>query len=180
MNYPLRVFLFRHYWWLTPLFAALAGWAVVAYSRPENVPGNLVALCAAALGVVYFVQKRKVDDLQIFERLFVKFNERYAAMHSDLQRVATARDEDVCGDRVVLDAYFNLCAEEYLFFQQGRILPCVWRAWCRGMVAFLQNRRVWSYWQAEEGQDSHYELTLRAIYEGAGLPMPGQAPNPDR
>src|SRR5437868_11397636 len=112
MNHPIRAFLFRHYWWITGLTAAAAAWAVVAHSRPENVPGNLVALSVAALGVVYFVQKQKLDEMQIFERLFTRFNERYACMHAEVQRVAAGRDSDLVRDREVLDAYFNLCAEE--------------------------------------------------------------------
>ena len=142
---------------------------VVAYSRPDNVPGNLVALCVGALGVVYFVQKQKNDDLQLFERLFTRFNERYAAMHADVQWVAAGRDAggDVARDREVLDAYFNLCAEEYLFYREGRILPPVWRAWCRGITAHLESDRVRAYWEAEELRGSHYGLTREVIRRGA-------------
>jgi hypothetical protein len=172
MNHPLRVFFFAHYWWITPLLAIVSAVVVVQYSRPDNVSGNLIALCTVALGIIYFVQKQRADDLQLFERLFSQFNTRYAAMHERLQPVASGDVGDVGRDREVLDAYFNLCAEEYLFFRQGRILPTVWQAWCRGMLDYLKQDRFRAYWEREQCKGSHYGLTEKVIRAGAGLPPP--------
>lgn len=80
MNHPIRVLIFRYYWLVTPVVAALIGRQIVVESRPDNVPGNLIALCTCALGVVYFIQKQKSDDLLIFEKLFTQFNQRYAEL----------------------------------------------------------------------------------------------------
>ena len=106
-------------------------------SQPDNVPANVVALCAGALGVVYFIQKQKIEELQLFERLFNRFNEQYAVMNADLKKIVAGQEPDEGKFRGLLDRYFNLCAEEFLFYEQGRILPCVWQAWCRGMLAYL-------------------------------------------
>ncbi len=38
--------------------------------------------------------------------------------------------------------YFNLCAEEYLYFDKGFIWPEVWRAWENGMKFFRKNPRI--------------------------------------
>jgi hypothetical protein len=179
MNHPVRAFLFTHYWWLVTLIVVVAVPLVVLVSRPDNVAGNIVALCAGALGVVYFIQKQKLEELQLFERLFTRFNERYAAINADLQRIVAGQEPDEVVARRVLDGYFNLCAEEYLFYEQGRILPSVWRAWCRGMLTYLECVVIREYWEAEVSRDSHYGLTSEVIRRGAGC-YPGAeevAPN---
>jgi hypothetical protein len=168
MNHPIRVFLFTHYWWITPVLAVTAGVATINYSRPDNVPGNLLALCTVALGVIYFVQKQKVDDLQIFERLFTGFNQRYDDLHPAIQRVIEGQEDDRVRHET-LERYFNLCAEEFLFFQQGRILPAVWQAWCRGMATLLTNHYVREHWVTEQQLGSYYGLTSDDICHGAGI-----------
>ena len=94
------------------------------------------------MGVFYFVQKQKLEESQLFDRLFTRFNERYATLHPALQ--LAMREEGVLpqSSRDTLSAYFNLCAEEYLFYVEGRILPCVWQSWCRGMREYLNHRRI--------------------------------------
>jgi hypothetical protein len=180
MNHPVRVFLFTLYWWIVTLIVAVAGPVIVLVSRPENVAGNIVGLCVGALGVVYFIQKQKIEELQLFERLFTRFNERYAAMNADLQRIAAGQEPDEGAARRVLDGDFNLCAEEYLFFEQGRILPSVWRAWCRGMLAYLECEVIRKYWEAEVSRDSQYGLTTDAIRRGAGCHPSGEASAPNQ
>src|SRR4051794_34708631 len=95
MNHPVRVFLFAHYWWLVTLVVAVALPVIVQVSRPDNVVGNVVALCAGALGVVYFIQKQKIEELQLFERLFTRFNERYGELNADLQRIVAGQELEV-------------------------------------------------------------------------------------
>ena len=170
MNYPFRVFLFKHYWWMTVLLVAITVPILVTISRPENMAGNVIALGAGALGVVYFVQKQKLEELQLSERLFTKFNERYAGMNSDLNRIASAADTFQKDAHEIMDRYFNLCAEEYLFYQQGHILPTVWQAWCRGMKELLRCERIRKYWDEEQGKDSYYGLTTEVINRGARWP----------
>ena len=63
--------------------------------------------------------------------------------------------------------YFNLCAEEYLFFKEGYIHPEAWQSWCRGMVCYLQDDGIRGAWNEEMTLGSYYDLTLRAIEQGA-------------
>jgi len=172
MNNPNRVFFFRHYWWIAPLAAGLPCWAIFSYSTSDNAPSALIALCAGVFSVIFFVQKQKGEDLQIFERLFVRFNERYAALHEKLQVVKQSTVIDNENIPEPLDAYFNLCSEEFLFFQEGRILPSVWQAWCRGMISYLQYPHILTYWRNQQSQGSHYGLTLEWICLGSALANP--------
>jgi hypothetical protein len=167
VNLPLRVWLFRHYWWLTVVVGLAVGLWVGWVSLPANRPANLVAVGVGGLSVVYFMQKQKMEETQLFEKLFSRFNERYEKMNEALQGVVCGRITDESQVRDVLDDYFNLCAEEYLFFQQGRIMREVWRAWCRGMLNYLENDLFSSYWEAEENRGSHYGLTTAAIRQGS-------------
>ena len=123
MNSPIRVFFFTYYWLIVLIIATVSAIAIIWVTKCENTPGNLVPLCVAALGVIYFVQKQKVDELLIFERLFVRFNERYAGLHAALQEISTRTDSLSPSHLETLDTYFNLCAEEYLFYREGKVLP---------------------------------------------------------
>lgn len=63
--------------------------------------------------------------------------------------------------------YFNLCAEEYLYFQKGYIYKEVWTAWCYGIRFFFESPRIRPQWQQEEETNSYYGLTLQIIRNGS-------------
>lgn len=83
-------------------------------------------MIGGAAGVVFFCKKQKIEELQIFERLFTAFNQRYAALNDGLQAIVAGTVADDAQARDCLNDYFNLCDEEYLFYREGRILPEVW------------------------------------------------------
>jgi hypothetical protein len=168
MNHSARVFLFTNYWWITIIAIALLVPMVTTFSRTEAITPNLVSLFAAGLGVVYFVQKQKLEETQLFQRLFIDFNTRYEKLNDRLQKILgdATLDQSSVFFRNTLDDYFNLCAEEYLFYSQGRILPVVWRSWCMGMLQYLKDTRISQYWNSQERMNSHYGLTLDRIREG--------------
>ena len=169
MNNPLRMFWFKHYWWITPLLIIVLFSLMVNFTKPNNVEGNVLALLGGGLGVIYFVQKQKLEELQLFERLFTRFNERYNALNESLQRALQSANTDIEVDpgRTAFVSYFNLCAEEYLFYSQGRILPSIWRAWCRGMMIYLCDPRVRQLWNREVASESYYGLHFEVIEAGA-------------
>ena len=163
MNNALRNFIFTHYWLIT-LFLLLIALPMTIYtSKDGSLPTNLATVCGATLGLVYFVQKQRIEDIQVFERLFTSFNSRYGAMNENLQRIVAGRPLVDCEPGDVLDDYFNLCAEEYLFYQQGHILQSVWRSWCRGIETYLQSPTIESYFNIEIQRDTHYGLTREVI-----------------
>ena len=63
--------------------------------------------------------------------------------------------------------YFNLCAEEFLYYQRGYIYPTVWQAWCRGMFQYLRIKAVRELWESEVKTGSYYGLTMKEIEDGA-------------
>jgi len=135
MNNPYRSFLFAYYWLFAIALLVVGVPLTVFLSRPENATTSAIALCAAVLSAVYFVQKQKIEELQLFERLFTQFNTRYAGMHAGLQGLLathTSRQGDSSPldqrECEIVDNYSNPCAEEYLFYTEGRILSRVWVA----------------------------------------------------
>jgi hypothetical protein len=52
--------------------------------------------------------------------------------------------------------YFNLCAEEWLFWRAGYIYDPVWVAWENGMKQFAKDPRVKELWLRERATNSYY------------------------
>jgi hypothetical protein len=166
MNNPLRQFWFRHYWWITVVVLG-AAIAAVLISRTDNALSLVATLVGVGLTVIYFVQKQKLEELQMFEKLFTQFNQRYQELNDRLEDVLANEKLPELEVRKTLNAYLNLCAEEYLFYSEGRIHPAVWKAWCRGMLVYLKNERIRRWWDAEVKAGSYYGLTVEAIEEAA-------------
>jgi hypothetical protein len=125
------------------------------------------SVVAATLGFCYFVQQQKLAETTLFKQLFSEFNARYDGMNGRLAAIANlgiAPDEN---EKVEVVDYFNLCAEEYLFYKEGYIHPEVWRSWCRGMLWYLEREPFNSMWEIEAETDSYYGLTLTIIRRGA-------------
>lgn len=161
----MRSWLFRSYGWLATL-ATLAAIAWAAYSGawlPVLAPAG-----PAILGFCYFVQQQKLAETALFERLFTSFNKRYDEMNDRLADIVEDRMTSVENRKIVVD-YFNLCAEEYLFFKAGYIYPDVWTSWCRGMLWYLRRHPFKDIWGAEMKEQSFYGLSLEAITKGARL-----------
>lgn len=169
MNNLARQFFFRWYWVLALVLSAIA--VVVLFAQHVEKRWEVSAATAGiAVGLVYFVQKQKLEEINLFQRFFTEFNNRYSQLHARLQAISCLPATVPLGAEQleVLDQYFNLCAEEYLFWEQGRILPCVWQSWCRGMLFYLQCPQVDRAWQNQRTLESHYGLSIQLIERGAG------------
>ena len=130
----------------------------------------LVGILGAVGGFLGFLYSGHREEARIFIDLFSAFNERYdklndhlAAIQSRVPGLALATDQTTC-----LVDYFNLCAEEYLFYQGGYIDELVWKAWCRGMKQYLADGEVMRLFQQELSTGSYYGFSLEQIDKGAG------------
>ena len=95
------------------------------------------ALATGTVGFCYFVQQQKLAEIRLFKELFTEFNRRYDTLNGDLYDIRTGiRAIDEAARKTLID-YFNLCSEEFLFYQEGYIHPIVWRSWCRGTLWYL-------------------------------------------
>lgn len=132
----------------------------------DGKPALLGALIAVVLGFCYFVQQQRLAETRLFKELFTDFNHRYDLMNGRLGEIVasgTATDKQI---QLIVD-YLNLCAEEYLFFRQGYIVPEVWTAWCRGMLQYLNCEPFLAVWRKELTLGSYYGLTEALVRQRA-------------
>jgi hypothetical protein len=147
--------------------------AAIAVIVTSGAPGRerlIATTLGTALTFCYLVQKQKLDELQLFKDLFTDFNRRYNEMNEKLEDIRAGNRRIDPELRSTLVDYFNLCAEEYLFFKEGYIHREVWSSWCRGMVYYLRDDRIRQVWNAEMVSDSHYGLRLNTIERDASRP----------
>jgi hypothetical protein len=160
-----------HDWfWLIGLVLFAGGSLVIARVQPRLPIQQILVLGGGIAGFYYFLQKQVLEELSLFERLFADFNKRYCEMNEALQRLMKTEGPLTAEHRALLEDYFNLCAEEYLYRTYGIIDLRVWRAWCRGMLQYLHDPRVSEFWQKEEADGTYYGLTLAEIERAAGPP----------
>jgi hypothetical protein len=152
--------LYKNYAWIGIVLAVLvakllhdSGWKV------EHSIAGLVAI----VGYFHFFQNQRLEETRLFKDLFTAFNTKYDGLNEELARVQQGEWTPEL-ERKVVD-YFNLCAEEYLFFKQGYILPEAWESWRKGMCQYLSVDRVRKLWELEARTDSYYGLTIEVMLD---------------
>lgn len=154
--------LFGLYWFLFPIIAV-----ILLCLKHLN-------LAIGAFSAVFLIQKQKLEETRLFKELFMEFTSRYDRLNDKITDIKA--EESPCQKQQIqktLDDYFNLCAEEYLFYEEGRILDSVWAAWCRGMKEHLKAKPIGDYWQRAQRENSYYGLTTEVIEKGAGPDLEG-------
>ena len=133
---------------------------IVALYRKDWVfkTENLWALLLATAALVHFLYQQHNSGTERFVQLFEAFNKRYDRLNKRLNAIATGpQDTPLSTDEIaVLYDYFNLCAEEYLYYDAGFIDDRVWASWRNGMKHFFCNPRIAPLWAAEKSQNSYY------------------------
>lgn len=162
----LKRFLFKYYVLIAIITATVGIGAVVRYHPPERGP-LIATTVGTAITFCFLVQKQKLDELKLFNDLFTAFNDRYNTMNVKLDDILLGRETDNAELKKTLVGYFNLCAEEYLFFDEGYIHSKVWQSWCLGMLYYLQNERIKQVWKQEVKLGSYYGLTYDVIKKSA-------------
>lgn len=143
------------------LFLALATLVLFSAADKEGwefKTEHLLAIVVALGAFVHFLYQQHNVGTQTFIHLFEAFNKRYDRLNGRLNQIVDASTEEALTDeeKAALYDYFNLCAEEYLFYDAGYIDDRVWEAWKNGMCHFFSNPRIWSLWEVERRQGSYY------------------------
>ena len=111
----------------------------------------------------FFIQKQELDEAKFINELLVQFNKNYDGMNEKLNAILKAnkanRDFEAHEINTLYD-YFNLCGEEYLFYQRGYIYPEVWRSWVAGMKIYHDDERIQKLWVDELSSQSYYGLDV--------------------
>ena len=119
-------------------------------------------LGGAILSFFYFLQKQQLEETRLMRELITDFNRRYGVMHGELQRILKTGQQECPAPRLTQDEeetlveYFNLCAEEFLFYDLGYVEPRVFATWDKGMSEYGKDQRIWEFWKRERQSDSYY------------------------
>lgn len=141
-------------------------WIVYDFNR---MSGTGTALVASQLSAIYFVQKQRLDETKQFNELFRGYNERYRELHDQLAEICTQCDDSpdvVLGphQRNVLDRYFDLCSEEFLFWRLGHIESAAWKTWLEGMKYYYKYQKIGEYWMRQcSGGDLYYHFNCKIL-----------------
>lgn len=153
----------RYSWLLVP--AAIAVLLIVILGGADRAPLGISAV-GLVLGLGYFYLQQRLAETILFKQLFTEFNRRYDELNDTLTSIKPEQLPDGELKQKIVD-YFNLCAEEYLYYREGYIRPDVWRTWCRGMLWYLDRKPFDDIWAEEVKTDSYYGLSIDVIKKGA-------------
>ena len=121
----------------------------------------VVSVLGGVGGLTTFLYSQHLQETRLFTELFQVFNERYDRLNQDLNEIATSASTELSREhQQVLMDYFNLCAEEYLYFRSGYIDHDVWRSWTRGMRFFAEVPVIREVWERELAGESYYAFSL--------------------
>ncbi|MDD5133907.1 MAG: hypothetical protein PHP01_00670 [Phycisphaerae bacterium] len=139
-------------------------WVIV----PILVLCNFFEIAIALLSVIFLTQKQQLEETRLFSELFRDFTKRYDKLNGRIADIKSQNSPCQEIDKTLAD-YFNLCAEEYLFYKEGRILDSVWGNWCRGMEEHLKSDIIRNYWEKEQKENTYYGLCTDVIGKGAKI-----------
>jgi len=125
----------------------------------------------------YYKHSRKIENDKLLKELFIEFNERYDKINNELDRISKLKNSEwkgLNGDQIrinegILIDYFNICSEEYYWYNEKRISKAIWESWHKGMND-IYNRSiiVQNLWDKEcenEGYKSYYITAKDAFFK---------------
>ena len=125
---------------------------------------DVIGIIGAIAAIYFGLLKYNIENDQMFMALFKSFNKKYDGSVNDLFNSLRRNPEHQLTElekNSIID-YFNLCAEEFLWFDKGRIPKKVWHAWKNGMLSNLQIPQLKKIYDEEilykESRESYYGL----------------------
>jgi hypothetical protein len=125
---------------------------------PKEYRNGSVLLSAVGTlwALAFYLHGRHADHAKFAKELKTDFNNRYDSLSTDLQRGIWREGSFEVDVKLKFIKYFNLCAEEWLFWRAGYIYDPVWDAWHNGMKQYSKDSRVMAIWADELKTDSYY------------------------
>ncbi len=154
---------FLVYQWVPTIIVALVAAAIYVPIHYKYLKWEvLVSVIGGLFTIAYTIQKHQLEEVRLFRELFGEFNKRFDGLNKDLNRIRQGNAEDQLKNEEIdtLYKYFNLCAEEYLYYTKGYIYPEVWSAWWNGMIVFCRNPRIRRIWSDELNTNAYYGFPL--------------------
>src|SRR5260370_17869008 len=116
----------------------------------------LVIAIGGLWALAIYLHGQHAADARLVKELLTEFNDRYDKLGTDLQFAVSTRGDFEKETELKFVRYFNLCAEELLFWRARYIYDPVLKPWENGMKQYGRDRRVVDLWKNEEKTDSYY------------------------
>lgn len=159
-----RPLLDRRIIWLSSIAGAVLVLIVYLLVSPEHRSGSVLLTVVAGIGALtFYLHRRHIEDARLVKELLADFNDRYDKMGTDLQFALSRNGDFEKETQLKFVRYFNLCAEEWLFWRAGYIYDPVWEAWRNGMKQYSRDKRVMAIWDAEAKSESYYGFDLGKV-----------------
>lgn len=104
----------------------------------------MIALISSSITIYLGSLKLKIESDMLFKELFLYFNDKYNAELNDLinELKYNVNKKINQTEKALIIDYFNLCAEEYLWFKKSRIPSDVWNAWRSGIIENINIKQI--------------------------------------
>ena len=147
------------------LFVVLNGLAFCLGNLSNKPFEFFIPATTLVTGFCYFLYSQHIQQTKLFIDLFMAFNSRYDKLNKPLNTMLIRGDGNTLRpkDVLVLYDYFNLCAEEYLYYKSGYIDINVWESWKQGMKIFAADDEIKRVWAHEIKSGSYYGFSLDKI-----------------
>jgi hypothetical protein len=139
------------------------GLVYVIAPSPFKSTSLLLTAVGGMWALAFYLHARHAADAKFVKELLGEFNDRYDKLGSELQFALAHRGEFEKETELRFIRYFNLCAEEWLFWKAGYIYDPVWNAWRNGMKQYSADPRVAALWEKEKATDSYYGFDFRNV-----------------
>jgi len=150
---------------MVPFVTALVAWQIYIHANPDKRPEYVFTCVAGGSGIIYFLQKQKLEECKLFGDYFFRFNQEYLKQSQKLDQLFERTINEpaeflLCPEDILtLHAYFDLCSEEFFFWKLGRIHVDAWTAWRTGIKYFLSSPRILKEFRSQMAEGSYYGLT---------------------
>jgi hypothetical protein len=150
--------------WISCIAGVVLILVVYLIVPPAHQNSSVLLTVVGGLGApAFYLHRRHAEDARLVKELLADFNERYDKLGTDLQFAVWRNGDFEKETELKFIPYFNLCAEEWLFWRAGYIYDPVWQAWQNGMRQYSKDKRVMSLWDAEAKTNSYYGFDFRHI-----------------
>lgn len=123
----------------------------------QKHPLTIIGMIGAFFAFLY---TQHLHQTQFFNDLFHKFNSKYDALNEKLDEIIQSNSPLTIEQKRNLVDYFNLCAEEFMFYKSGYIDVEVWKSWNAGMHYYFSVSKIGEFWMQELATNSYYGLSI--------------------
>lgn len=177
LNVNARLFFQKHCILIAVLIAllvlALFMTLGVATKENRNEKVDWLAAIVAAAAALLSLNQHAIEHDRARRKLFSSYNKRYNKMNEGLNEILAQSKQSTSAElrteqKDKLFDYFNLCAEEYLSYSDGYVDERVWKAWCNGLLYYVDtDHRICTLFQKETEPEcaniSYYGLCMDVI-----------------